>query len=50
MAFVIIILNVMKNFIITQLKCPVKCFFISICPPTNLIFEDSKYFQGCSGP
>lgn len=43
--FVIITLNLMKNVII--IKYSVMCLYISICPPTNLIFKDSKYSQGC---
>lgn len=45
----VITLDLMKNLISSKLKHPVKCLYISICPPTNLIFEDSKYSQGCSG-
>lgn len=40
----------MTNLIITKPKHPVKSFYISIRPPTNLIFEDSKYSQDCSDP
>lgn len=47
--FIIITLNLMKNLILAKLKHPIMCLYISICPPTNLIFEASKYNQGWSG-